>query len=105
MELGDEGGREARRVPRIGRLLDAIGLLIFLGGAGLYAWAWSGFRAVREYQPAPEDGAWAAVQLADGYWRMQRIGTALMVAGVTVFVGAWWVARRVARAEDPGPVA
>lgn len=84
------------RVPRIARLLDLAGLVVFLGGAALYAWAWNGFRLVREYQPAIEEGRWAAVRLADGYWRFQKIGTALMVAGVVVFVSAWWVARRAA---------
>jgi len=92
-------------VPRIGRILDAAGLLVFVVGAGLYAWAWNGFRAVREYQPAIEDGAWAAVELADSYWRLQKIGTALMVVGIAVFVGAWWVARRAAASEGPGGTA
>lgn len=89
-------------MPRVGRLLDLVGLLVFLGGAGLYAWAWSGFRAVRAYQPTVDDGQWAAVRMADGYWRMQKIGTGLMVAGVAVFVGAWWVARRASRASAVG---
>ena len=93
-----------RSVPRIGRLLDLLGLLVFLGGGGLYAWAWNGFRAVREYQPAIEDGTWAALRLADGYWRLQKVGTALMVAGVAIFVAAWWAARRAARGATPdGP--
>jgi hypothetical protein len=36
----------------------------------------------------------SAVAVADGFWRLQKIGTWLMVAGVAVFVLAWWVARR-----------
>lgn len=89
---------EARRsVPRIGRVLDLVGALLFAVGGGLYAWAWAGFRRVREYQPTLEDGEWAAVRLADEYWRLQRIGTGLMLGGLAVFLGAWWVAGRARR--------
>lgn len=85
------------RVPRIGRILDGIGILLFLAGAGLFARAWIGFQEVRAYVPGPDAPLWAATELANGYWRMQRVGGALMAAGVAVFVVAWWVARRVRR--------
>ena len=91
------GGPEPHAVPRLGRRLDAAGALLFVGGGALYAWAWAGFRAVPELSPSLEDGAWAAVELANGYWRLQRIGTALMVLGIGVFVCAWWVAGRTRR--------
>jgi hypothetical protein len=87
----------ARSVPRIGRALDLAGVLLFVAGGGLFAWAWMGFRAVRDYQPSLADGAWAAVQMADEYWRLQKIGGALMAAALVVFVCAWWVARRPSR--------
>lgn len=87
----------AQAVSRVGRLLDLVGGLLFASGGALFVWAWTGFRSVREYQPTLEDGPWAAVQLADEYWRLQRIGTALMVGGVAVFVYAWWVAGRSRR--------
>ena len=92
-----------RPVPRIGRALDAVGALLFAGGGALYAWAWLGFRRVREYRPTLEEGEWAAVRMADEFWRLQRIGTVLMLAGLAVFVGAWWVAGRARRqATAPG---
>jgi len=83
-----------KTVPRIGRILDLAGLLLFLGGASAVAWAWLGFQDVQSYQPPPDAPAWAAVSVADGYWRIQKIGVAVMVAGLVVFVAAWWVARR-----------
>lgn len=86
-------------VPRIGRILDAAGLVLFLVGGVVAAWAWIGFRGVPEYQPAPDAPAWSAVAVANGYWRLQKIGTGLMIAGVAVFVIAWWVARK---ARSPG---
>jgi hypothetical protein len=92
-----ESPHHPRAVPRIGRALDVAGLALFAVGAGLFARAWTGFRGVRLYQPSPEDGPWAAVQLADGYWRLQKIGTATMLAGLAVFVVAWWVAGRARR--------
>jgi hypothetical protein len=80
-----------------------MGALLFVGGGALYAWAWAGFRRVREYQPTLRDGEWAAVRLADEYWRLQRIGTALMLAGIAVFVGAWWIAGRARRQRGEAP--
>ncbi len=81
-------------VPRIGRVLDAIGLTVFLVGGGLVARAWIGFQSVPDFQRAPGDVSAAAVAYADGFWRLQKIGVALMVVGVAVFVGAWLAARR-----------
>jgi hypothetical protein len=96
--------RPSRSVPRTGRVLDLAGLVLFAAGGGLFAWAWTGFRRVREYQPSLEDGSWAAVRLADEYWRLQKIGTALMVAAVAVFVLAWWVAGRARQSASATPV-
>ena len=83
-----------KTVPRIGRILDLAGLVLFLGGGAVAAWAWLGFRGLPSYEPTPGALVGSAVALADGYWRLQKIGTSLMIAGVAVFVLAWWVARR-----------
>ena len=87
-------------VPRIGRLLDSAGLLLFLGGGALYARAWFGFRNVSDFEPPVDGQAWAAVEVANGYWRLQKIGVGVMVAGVAVFVLAWWVARRASSSSS-----
>jgi len=81
-------------VPKIGRVLDALGLVLFLAGGAVFAWAWMGFTAVRGYQPTPEEGPWAATRLANHYLRVQWVGGAMMAAAVVVFVAAWWMARR-----------
>jgi len=81
-------------VPRIGRVLDVIGLLIFLAGGGLFARSWAGFRSVPDFQRAPGDVPMAAVAHADGFLRLQHIGVGLMLIGVGVFGLAWWMARR-----------
>ena len=86
-----------KTVPRIGRILDLAGLLLFVGGGATYAWAWLGFQGMPDYVPPADASAFSAVALADGYWRLQKIGTGLMLAGVAVFILAWWVARGAAR--------
>jgi small-conductance mechanosensitive channel len=89
-----------RAVPRIGRVLDAVGLALFVIGAAAFVWAWTGFRRVEAYQPPSGAPAWAAVSMADGYWRWQKVGVGLMLAGIVVFVAAWWVARKRRTATD-----
>jgi len=88
-----------RTVPLIGRVLDLVGLLLFLAGGLLYARAWSGFQGVPDFEPPVDGPAWAAVELANGYGRVQNAGVGLMVAGIGVFVFAWWAARRAATVE------
>lgn len=98
-----------KNVPRIGRVLDLVGLIIFAAGGVFFVRAWIGFRGVPDYVPPAESRPWAAVGVADGYWRLQKVGAGLMIAGIAVFVLAWWSARRIAaRAsleEDGAPEA
>ena len=91
-------------VPRIGRVLDLVGLVSFLIGGGFIARAWIGFREVQGYVPPPDAKAMTAVEFADQFWRMQRVGVGLMLIGIAVFVAAWWIARRAHnRAGPPDP--
>lgn len=82
------------QVPRIGRVLDLVGVVLFLAGGAVFARAWLGFKAVHAYQPTPEEGLWAATRLANHWLRVQWVGGAVMLAGLAVFLAAWWVARR-----------
>ena len=80
-------------VSRIGRLLDGVGLAAFLVGGGVYARAWFGFREVEASAPAFVGEKSSAIELADRFWLMERIGGGLMLLGIAVFVGAWWIER------------
>lgn len=86
-----------KTVPRIGRILDLVGLLFLLVGVGVYGFAWVGFQGVPDFD-RPEHGTiFAATEMADGYRTMEHVGVAVMLVGVAVFVCAWWVARRAPR--------
>ena len=50
------------KVRRLGRVLDLVGLLVFLSGAGMSARAWAGFEEVRAYQAEPGDELFAALR-------------------------------------------
>jgi len=90
-------------VPRIGRILDLVGLVVFLVGAAFFLWAWSGFQSVPAFVPDADGEPWAATRMADGYLRLQWAGGALMGVGIAVFLLAWWTARRRSVEEDiPG---
>lgn len=83
-----------KSVPRIGRVLDLVGIVFFLLGGGFVARAWIGFREVEGYVPPADAAAMTAVEFADQFWRIQKVGVGLMLIGVAVFVAAWWIARR-----------
>lgn len=80
-------------VPRIGRILDLAGLLLFLAGGVVYGRAWIGFRSVPDFQRPEHGTVMAATELADGFRVLERWGVAGMILGIGVFVAAWWVAR------------
>lgn len=82
-------------VPRIGRALDAAGLLLFLVGAALYGRAWLGLRHLRETQPVVENAReMAAMSRFIHFWELSRWGMWIMAAGAVVAVIAAVVARR-----------
>ena len=74
-------------------MLDAVGLILFLGGGATVAWAWVGFQSVSDYVPPSDAPFGTAIAVADRYWFIQKIGVGIMLAGIAVFVLAWWVAR------------
>lgn len=90
----------AERVSSTGRILDLLGLILFVVGGGVFVRAWLGFQSVRHYNPSPDDRPWAAMHLANGYQRLQHVGGIIMLAGVAVFVAAWWIAGRRAPAAE-----
>lgn len=94
-----------KNVSRIGRTLDLVGLLVFLAGLVVFGRAWIGFRSVPAYRARPEEGAFATMRLADSYLRVERIGGAVMLVGVAVFVAAWWINRRRMRASGESAAA
>lgn len=85
-------------VPRIGRILDGLGLSVFLIGAGIYAWTWWALRrrGGQPLQPADGRWGWVAVREVEGLDRLSDIGFGLMVAGAVLAVVAAVVARVVA---------
>jgi hypothetical protein len=82
-------------VPRIGRVLDLVGLVLLLVGGLVYARAWLGFRDIDEFERPEHGTVMAATEFADGFRRMEHLGVAIMLVGVGVFATAWWVTRRV----------
>ena len=84
------------RVPRLGRVLDLVGVMILVAGASLYVHSWLGLRAMDDFVSTPEAPR-SAIEHADELSRLGRIGFALIVAGVLVAVAAAVVAKRLSR--------
>ena len=87
-------------VPRIGRILDLAGLLLFLAGAALYARAWLGLRGMDSFVPDPDSAGFAALARADQLSSLGRVGVGLMIAGGIIGVIAAVVALRIMRRPD-----
>ena len=83
-----------KRVSLGGRVLDLVGLLLLIAGAGLFVRAWIGFRNLPSYERDPGGDVFATVAMADGLRKLGGVGVASMLLGVGVFVVAWWVAGR-----------
>ena len=88
-----------RSVPRIGRVLDGLGVLLFLVGGGIYLRAWWGLRRVETNPDPPGEsaGAFATVARVEDLHALSDAGLALMAAalvvGVTAAVAARWKSR------------
>jgi hypothetical protein len=87
-------------VPRIGRILDFAGLLLFLAGGAVYVRAWIGFQGVPDFERPEHASVMAATELADAFRQLEHAGSALMLVGIAVFVVAWWTARRASSASE-----
>lgn len=84
-------------VPRIGRVLDVVGLVVFLGGLGTYARAWIGMRRLGAAGADPSAPLFSGMREFQRWWELSRVGIALMVIGGLVALAAagvaWWLRR------------
>lgn len=87
-------------VPRIGRVLDVVGLVLFLVGAGVYGRAWLGMQRLESVQPVSLDVTdFAALARFDELHQLSRVGLGIMAAGVLMAVAAMVVAKPVGGKE------
>lgn len=77
---------EPRPVPRVLRAVNVLALVIFAAGAAVYARAWLGMRALREYEAPPDAPLFSAMERFNHFWELSRIGLWLVGASVAVAV-------------------
>lgn len=73
---------DARSVPAGFRVVNLLLLFVFLTGAGLYARAWIGMRALTTYEATPADPPFAAMARFDQLWGLSISGVWLVSAAV-----------------------
>lgn len=91
------GGPSRAPVPRIGRLLDVVGLVLFVAGLAVYGRAWVGMRGLEAAGADPSAPLFSGMREFDRWWELSRVGVSLMVLGgliALVAAGvAWWLRR------------
>lgn len=73
---------DARYVPNGFRVVNLLLLFVFLAGAGVYARAWFGMRALTTYEATPTDPPFAAMARFDQLWGLSISGVWLVSAAV-----------------------
>ena len=91
-------------VPRAGRVLDAVGMALFGGGAAFYAAAYVAMKRIiaTGYVPYQKGMRIGAVVEWERWRGISRLGLALAAAGVCVAIAAAYVAVRHRRAASRG---
>ena len=87
----------SRRVTRTERARDLLAAMLLAGGAAIYAYAYSGMRALAAPRETTAQALWASLRRFDYYWMMSRVGLVIVAAGVTVMAWSFW--RHVRRRE------
>ena len=93
-----------RPVPRSLRVVNAVALLLFLGGAGLHVHAWLGMERLRENPPEAGAEPFAGMARFNELWELSRLGTWLVLTALALAVIAA-VAALVLRRGSAGPEA
>jgi len=86
-------------VSTTGRVLDVVGIVLLLGGAGCYAWAYFGLERLRQHQPTLPHVLWVALAEYEHYARLSTIGVVCAGAGIAVSITAAVVSHRTVRAR------
>lgn len=73
---------DARSVPTGFRVVNLLLLFVFLVGAGLYARAWIGMRALTTYESTPGEPLFSAMARFDQLWGLSISGVWLVSAAV-----------------------
>jgi hypothetical protein len=87
-------------VPRLGRLLDLIGLALMLAGGACYGWAYIGLVRLHDHPPTADHMLWVALAAFNHYNRVSTIGIVIAAIGLAVAITAAVVTHRSRR--SPG---
>lgn len=80
-----------------------MGLLLFAGGAVVYAWAWFGLRDIESWQAPPGAPQFSTMAQADRLSTLSGRGLLLMGAGIALFVLAALLVRVLRRRATATP--
>ena len=76
-----------RRVSRAERVRDLAAAGLLAAGLALYAYAYSGMRALASGRGAAERELFGSIARYNQYWTVSRAG--LIIAAVGLIIGAW----------------
>ena len=84
-----------RRVSRAERVRDLAAAALLVAGLALYAYAYSGMRALASGRGAAERELFGSLARFNHYWTMSRAG--IIIAAVGLVLGAWSYWRHATR--------
>jgi hypothetical protein len=88
------------KVSPLARLIDLAGVLIFLLGAALYAYAWAGMRVLQDALTAPMAAPGTHFERYDWLWSLSRVGIVVAIVGISVILVASALSLRQRRTQQ-----
>jgi hypothetical protein len=76
-------------MTRADRTRDGLAMLVFLAGAALYGYAWTGMHNLATKQLVVPKGV-ASMRYFDTYWQMSRVAILILLAGAAALVWSFW---------------
>jgi hypothetical protein len=89
-------------VPRLGRLLDLIGLALIVAGGACYAWSYLRLVQLHDHPPSAPHVLWVGLAAYNRYTRVSTIGIVVAAIGLSVAIASAVMTHRTRQLNQIG---